>query len=169
MAHNIVQNSNDENSVGVDEGLVIVVENNDFKNMNDMVSTNPSNWPVNNDRKRIWLVQCSPYRHSATSFPLNKEGRKFSSFHFKQRMSNGEKVRRSWLIYSTINDAVYCFCCKLFCANKFSLSSNEGCRDWKNMSLIIKRHETSTAHINSYQDWKGLELRIKGGTTLIRN
>ena len=47
---NIVQNSNDENAVGVDEGLAVVVEDNDFKNKNDMVSTDPSNWPVNNDR-----------------------------------------------------------------------------------------------------------------------
>lgn len=161
-----VQNVNAEDAGVADKGNAMVVEDDHFNNMNDMVSTDPSHWPAINDRSRVWLVQCGPYQHNVTAFPLDKEGRKFSSFHFNRRMSNGEQVRRSWLIYSNVRDAVYCFCCKLFCANKFSLSSNEGCRDWKNMSLIIKRHETSTSHINSYQDWKELELRIKGGTTV---
>src|SRR6218665_1195136 len=45
-----------------------------------------------------------------------------SSFHFNQRMSNGEAARRSWLIYSTINDAVYRFCCKVHSAQYLVMS-----------------------------------------------
>jgi len=35
---------------------------------------------------------------------------------FFRTLSNGEKVLRSWLIYSPSKQALYCFCCKLFVA-----------------------------------------------------
>ena len=47
-------------------------------------------------------------------FPLNAARRRFSTFHYRRVMNNGEIVPRSWLIYSQETDKALRFCCKLF-------------------------------------------------------
>ena len=58
------------------------------------------------------------------NLPLLCGERSMTSAWFKRRLANGEEVNRSWLLYSPINKAAYCFCCLLFT----SLPSTRGLR-----------------------------------------
>ncbi|KAG6931394.1 zinc finger MYM-type containing 1, partial [Chelydra serpentina] len=73
-----------------------------------------------------------------------------------------------WLQYSTSNDSVFCFCCKLFASSTIGASSlsEKGSRDWKNMFAILSGHEKSIQHLMNVQTWKKLELRLKYKRTI---
>ncbi|KAK0147356.1 Zinc finger MYM-type protein 1 [Merluccius polli] len=74
-------------------------------------------------------------------------------------------MKRSWLIYSKKNDAVYCFCCKLF-SHKSTKLSTEGQRDWVNVGALLKQHENSPDHLNNMVKWKDFALRLSKGKTI---
>ncbi|XP_065662783.1 uncharacterized protein LOC136085408 [Hydra vulgaris] len=153
----IGQNENNEDQSGEDPKT-----NKDLPlNFND-----PAKWPIIDGKFKALLMKYGPIQKLPSLFPEDEQDRKFSSFHFYRRMSNGDKIKRTWLVYSITKDTVFCFCCKIFSPNKFSLSSHDGCRDWKNISVIIKRHETSSGHTTAYLNWRDLEVRLKSGATI---
>ena len=61
------------------------------------------------------LITLGPilFQH-ADNLPSLYGERSITSAWFKRRLANGEEVNRSWLLYSPINKAAYCFCCLLF-------------------------------------------------------
>nr|XP_047132483.1 zinc finger MYM-type protein 1-like [Hydra vulgaris] len=153
----IGQNENNEDQSGEDPKT-----NKDLPlNFND-----PAKWPIIDGKFKALLMKYGPIQKLPSLIPEDEQGRKFSSFYFFRRMSNGDKIKHTWLLYSITKDTVFCFCCKIFSPNKFSLSSHDGCRDWKNISIIIKRHETSSGHTTAYLNWRDLEVRLKSGTTI---
>uniref|UniRef100_A0A672T9W0 TTF-type domain-containing protein n=1 Tax=Sinocyclocheilus grahami TaxID=75366 RepID=A0A672T9W0_SINGR len=75
----------------------------------------PALWPKHlTDKERCSLVQRGPVQIKDRKYPKNKEGRRFTSSNYYLQMKNGEKIKRSWLMYSEKNDCVMCFCCRLF-------------------------------------------------------
>lgn len=71
-------------------------------------------------------------------------------------MPNGETVKRDWILYSRILDAVHCFCCRIFAPSSSVFSSINGFKDWTHLTRNIKIHEVSTIHIENYVKWKKL-------------
>ena len=71
--------------------------------------------------------------------------RSITSAWFKRRLANGEEVNRSWLLYSPINKAAYCFCCLLFKSSpsnsRASFESKNGFNKWRKPEKL-KFHET---------------------------
>ncbi|XP_012555157.1 uncharacterized protein LOC105843842 [Hydra vulgaris] len=69
------------------------------------------------------------------AFLANSRGRLMNSTWFKQRLANGNELGRSWLLYSPVNEAAYCFCCLLFpTSSLYSQSSFElasGFTNWR--------------------------------------
>ncbi|XP_060845619.1 zinc finger MYM-type protein 1-like [Rhopalosiphum padi] len=129
-------------------------------------SSDPSKWPDPlNGGHRLILVRNNPVQIILTSYPINDDGRSFSRKYFYRRLSNGENLQRTWLIYSKTIDSVFCFCCKLFKPGTFSLASC-GNRDWKDIGDILKNHENSPNHKNALLRWKELETRVKMGKTI---
>nr|XP_006011780.1 PREDICTED: zinc finger MYM-type protein 1-like [Latimeria chalumnae] len=55
-------------------------------------------------------------------------------------------------------------CLKIFNA-KFALALG-GTQDWKNLSIVLNKHENSPAHLESFQKWKELETRLNTNTTI---
>lgn len=108
------------------------------------------------DKMKLLLVKNNPLQINLNYYPLDDSKRKFSNVHYFKTLSNGEKLNRTWLIYSESSDSVFCFCCKLFQKDISSLSK-QGTRDWKNISQILKRHENSPNHKIGYEDWKTLQ------------
>lgn len=98
--------------------------------------------------------------------PITGE-RSITSAWFKRRLANGVEVNRSWLLYSPINGATYCFCCLLFTSsNSNSRSSFElanGFNKWKKPEKLLS-HENSPSHRTSFTTWKEAERRIIDGT-----
>lgn len=99
------------------------------------------------------------------SYPKDKSRRGFHPGLLQRRLSNGEKLTRSWLSYSVKNNAVYCFCCKLFSTKKHKIIG-EGVNDWSNINAILKQHEGSPEHTSNMIKWRELDLRLSRGKTL---
>lgn len=87
--------------------------------------TDPAFWPSQVlDAYRVKIVRRGPFKvPSDFNFPKALDGRAFhSSLQFKT-LSNGEKIMRSWLVYSQQNNAVFCFACKLFSLKAIKLTA----------------------------------------------
>ncbi len=78
-------------------------------------------------------------------------------------MKNGEKIKRSWLVYSISTDAVYCFACTLFGKCENALSKG-GFRTWKNIGSHLKEHEYSKSHVDNMESWHNLQKRFLAKT-----
>lgn len=127
----------------------------------DIIPSDPGLWPeiITNEIARILVTRGPPLIDISFSFPSNKDKRKFSCKYFVRSLANGEKVERTWLIYSISKDSVFCFCCKLFCKTPNTFCDTNGVSDWQHLSLLIKRHETSILH-NSYMNtWVNLKKK----------
>lgn len=71
---------------------------------------------------------------------------------FTRKLTNGECVERSWLIYSPLKKSVYCYCCRIFnytITIGNSLSSSNGFKDWKHISNFLMEHKNSSVHKQS--------------------
>lgn len=104
------------------------------------------------------LVETGPCRVLDYAFPLNNNGRHFSVGFYSRKLSNGEVVDRSWLVYSKSVDRIFCFCCKMFgyTGNKFC---TDGFCDWNHLSVLVKEHECSVKHMEAQYKWSELSNR----------
>ena len=70
---------------------------------------------------------------------------------------------RSWLLYSAVNKAAYCFCCLLFPTSSSNsqsyFESAGGFTNWRHAEQL-KDHENSPCHRKSFTIWKEAERRI---------
>ncbi|KAH9734638.1 TTF-type domain-containing protein [Citrus sinensis] len=103
---------------------------------------------------RDLLVEKGSIREYVVAYPKDENLRHFSNTFYVKILPNREKHDRKWLIYSKDFDRVYFFCCKLFniSCRKTQLS-DEGSRDWKNLSAKLKRRETTNEHITNMNAW----------------
>ena len=138
-----------------------------YETQNKVDYGDPATWPMISDPLTVLLVQNKPQTMDYMDYPRDQQNRKFSQMHYKRRLANGEEVQRSWLMYSKSSNAVYCFSCKLF-SKKSGVSSlqDDGCRDWKNLAAILSSHEKSTTHLETFQAWRELEVRLATGKTI---
>ncbi|KAL4639263.1 hypothetical protein ACB092_03G204900 [Castanea dentata] len=122
------------------------------ENINDQpnyIPTNifdPSQWKTINIRLRDLLVENGPIRVDDLNFPIDKNSRHFSTTHYIRKLPNGEKHDRKWLVCSKDLD-----------------------KDWKNISSILKNHETTNEHITNMNTWIDLELRLLKNKTIDKN
>ena len=105
-------------------------------------------WPPSLNAESLkLLLQVGPdTSESSFELPSNINGRRFSHSFFFQKMKNGERYQRSWLVYSKIKDCVYCFSCKLFSTSDYNLATT-GCNDWQHIGTILGKHEVSSKHL----------------------
>ncbi|CAA0830700.1 hAT dimerisation domain-containing protein / transposase-related [Striga hermonthica] len=88
-----------------------VNDNDDMNDNNDMNCENlddlfdPGNWEDNlPQRKNDFLVEKGPVRVTNVVYPINDKGRSFNDKLYTRSLSNGEKLDRSWLVYSEKKD-----------------------------------------------------------------
>lgn len=135
-------------------------------------------WPskISNDT-RIFLVRqgASVVQNLDSDFgEVIREGvstkgqtRKLTREWFFQTLPNGERMLRSWMVYSPSKEALYCFCCKLFSDRSNSkFNSEDGFNIWWKLNPRISEHESSAAHVRNFTQWKELEIRIARGATI---
>ena len=93
--------------------------------------------------------------------------RSITSAWFKRRLANGGEVNRSWLLYSPINKAAYCFCCLLFTSSpsnsRASFELKNGFNKWRKPEKP-KSHENNPNHRRAFTTWKEAERRLVDGT-----
>lgn len=79
-----------------------------------VLDDDPGLWPkVVSDCKRCAMGRRGPVQIK-TDFPKNADDRRFTCSNYYIFMKNGEKIIRSWLVYSKAKNCVLCFCCRLF-------------------------------------------------------
>jgi hypothetical protein len=122
-------------------------ENENITNLPNNIHINiydPSQWKNIDTKLRDLLVEKDPIRDNDLNFPKDENSRHFTMAYYIQKLPNGEKCDRKWLMYSKDLDKVYCFCCILF-NSKGSTSqlANEGTNECKNLSFKLKTHETT--------------------------
>jgi hypothetical protein len=83
-----------------------------------------------------------------------------------RRLPNGEKVQRTWLIYSTKSNSVLCFCCKLFALKQNKLTDIQGFSDWRHLATRLSRHEMSVEHTQICKKWYELKTRLDNNCTI---
>ena len=107
-------------------------------------------WPpsLNAESLKLLLHVGPDTIESSFEFSSNINGRRFSHSFFFQKMKNGDRYLRSWLVYSKIKDCVYCFSCKLFSTSDYNLATT-GCNDWQHIGTILAKHEVSSKHLQS--------------------
>nr|CAI5841793.1 unnamed protein product [Callosobruchus analis] len=77
--------------------------------------------------------------------------RKLTKECFYKPLSNGEKVLRTWMVYSPLKQSLY-FSCKLFDNADSNFASKEGfnkCKWWK-LNPRIRDHENSLGYKQSF-------------------
>ena len=134
----------------------------------ESLSTDPANWPsVLTEKIRTHLqVPRGPTQvPSDFVFPRNNsDGRSCHYQYFSKSLVSGEKITRSWLVYSLKNNSLFCFCCTLF-SKKINLT-RVGLSDWKHASSLLTSHDNSAEHLNSMKMWKELVVRMRKGETI---
>ncbi|KAK9053417.1 hypothetical protein SSX86_030051 [Deinandra increscens subsp. villosa] len=127
----------------------------------------PSQWNNISCKLRDYLVEKGPLKIVDFKFPKDEGSRSFSSSLYMQKMKNGEKYERKWLVYSIDLDRVFCFCCKLFDVNSCkSKLAKEGSNDWRNIAIKLKNHESSNEHRINLSRWIELETRLGKNKTI---
>uniref|UniRef100_A0A672ZBF4 TTF-type domain-containing protein n=1 Tax=Sphaeramia orbicularis TaxID=375764 RepID=A0A672ZBF4_9TELE len=132
-----------------------------------LISDDPAQWPgVLSNSEKCSLVTRGPVQVKDVVFPQNKEKapRRFTKENYYMVMKNGEKIQRTWLIYSVSSDSVFCFACKLFGKQDNAALTKGGFRNWKNLAGHLKDHEYSKTHINNMKSWHELQMRLKTKT-----
>ncbi|XP_006073311.2 zinc finger MYM-type protein 5 [Bubalus bubalis] len=127
-----------------------------------VLSADPGTWPrILSIKQRDTLVENDPPQVRNFNFPKDSTGRKFSETYYTRILANGEKTTRSWLLYSTSKDSVFCLYCKLFGEGKNQLKNENGCRDWQHLSHILSKHEESEMHVNNSVKYAKLKSDLK--------
>ena len=66
--------------------------------------------------------------------------------HFYRVLTNGETIKRNWMLYSDTTGMAYCSVCKLFADRETHFIS--GFNDWKHINRLHE-HKTSESHRNA--------------------
>ncbi|XP_028074560.1 zinc finger MYM-type protein 5-like [Camellia sinensis] len=172
----LVNNENENLVDNENENLVEEEGNREFgsaeANQEDEMNTecehsnidDPGTWKIIDQNLRDFLVERGPVRRNCEfNFPKDDSSRHryFSPVHYIRHLPNGEKIDRTWLIYSKLLDRVFCFCCKLFKqeGNKTELAT-EGFKDWRNIGERLKVYESGNENITCMNKWIELEERL---------
>lgn len=127
----------------------------------------PGTWPPITSSIRTLLVEKGPQHCEPKNVPSDDKGRYFSKKWFYRNLSNGEKVRRQWLMYSEVKNTVFCFPCLLFSNDTRKCPfSNNGFNDWQHLNPYIPDHEKSKSHLNNFITWKELEKGLHMGVSI---
>ncbi|XP_062286941.1 zinc finger MYM-type protein 1-like [Scomber scombrus] len=135
---------------------------------NQIISDDPALWPkAIDDNARCQIVRKGPLQITDMDFPQNTENPpwRFTKDNYKMTMRNGEKIQRSWLMYSVSTDTVFCFSCTLFGKCDSALSSSGYCA-WNNLDHHLKEHEYSNMHCENMRSWHDLQKRLQTRTTI---
>nr|XP_033788702.1 zinc finger MYM-type protein 1-like [Geotrypetes seraphini] len=133
-------------------------------------------WPVPvPDDLRVNLVKkgSEPFQNKNGPFSASqREGKKSKGFSrhlttswFYKSLPKGEKVLRTWMVYSKSKNCLFCFCCRLFADSETKAGTSvfvTGFKNWWKLNPKVPEHEQSEQHLFCLEQWKtlarGLEL-----------
>ena len=83
-------------------------------------------------------------------------------------LDNGETMLRTWLVFSPVNFAAYCFPCMLFqkAKGKRSFGKPSGFNAWRKLNPRLLEHECSSYHLSGFTMWKEFEMKLQKQETI---
>ncbi|XP_054831509.1 zinc finger MYM-type protein 5-like [Eublepharis macularius] len=136
--------------------------------------SDPSTWPAANkiDDKTLYFLtemvatQAEKYPNCVHFMSTERQNRCLTSSMWYKQLPNGEKAKRSWLIYSKTENALFCAPCKLFLdvvstSGTLSALQTTGFTNWKKIPEKLPQHESSSVHKVCIVKWKTLLKTIK--------
>ncbi|KAJ1101702.1 hypothetical protein NDU88_006767 [Pleurodeles waltl] len=141
------------------------------ENIDQKVYTDIGYWPETMDETlKTELVRrgTEELQNKDAWFPRDSNGRSFSKDWFYIHLENGETMLRTWLVFSPVNNAAYCFPCMLFqkAKGKSSFGKSSGFNAWRKLSPRLLEHERSSYHLSAFTMWKELEMRLHKQETI---
>ena len=141
----------------------------DMSRPKGFISEDPALWPSVRGHTELcqMVTKGPPIQVKDIHFPQNtdKPPRRFTKDNYDIVMKNGEKINRTWLLYSVSTDSVFCYGCKLFGKQDNALTKG-GFRNWRNLVSHLKEHEYSKTHLNNMTSWRELQTRLKTKTAI---
>lgn len=151
--------------------------------VNEMSEDKETNWNILSDAS-FWNIPVADYfrveiiKRGSASFQNNdgpfsvatrqdakaKGGaRQLLKEWFYKTMPNGEKMLRSWRVYSLVSEKLYCFCCRLFAVSATQTTSKfvTGFQKWWKLRPKVLVHETFEEHLHCLEQWKTLAARLR--------
>ena len=114
-----------------------------------------------------WTTTYRPRTAHKDAYPVNSAGRKFhDNLQYKRRLPNGETDDRHWLVYSSVADRLFCFCCKLFSNRLGGSLATTSFSDWKHVGRCLSEHKKSTIQLMAVVSCMELEQRLKCSCTI---
>ncbi|XP_018402038.1 PREDICTED: uncharacterized protein LOC108779168 [Cyphomyrmex costatus] len=141
-----------------------------------------SSWPIPLEAALVTeLISRGPIQNKEGPFAtrmrsgarIKGQKRTMSTAWFYRQLNNGEKVLRTWMVYSMVNESLHCFCCRLFASNDLKYVQNafvrNGFQQWWKLYPKVKQHENNSIHVASFEKWKEMEMRIRNRQTIDRS
>ncbi|XP_060845943.1 zinc finger MYM-type protein 1-like [Rhopalosiphum padi] len=145
-----------------------IIEANYNKQSDEMfkLSNDPATWKKLSLSDRDYLAAVGPPT-MPSKFPHDEhENRSFPISLLQKTLPNKETVKRDWLVWSTLKNALFCFPCCLFLRDDefepSGLCRNGIENNWRKLYDKIDNHEGNTKHIERYLLWKDLVEAING-------
>jgi len=101
---------------------------------------------------------------------LKGQTRQLTKYWFYKHLPNGEKILRKWMVYSPSKKCLFCFCCRLFAVHDDQGADISkfitGFHNWWKLNPKVSHHENSETHLNNFEKWKTLKLRLELNETI---
>ena len=134
-----------------DEGFFELFRDHDFGRLRKPISTHLVKC----------LVQQGPENFQHKGPFAKKEGRSLSKHWFETLSSNGKRLQRKWLVYSSCKQAAFCFVCFLFSRCESSFCNEDGFSNWRKLNSRIYEHERSPPHRNAMREYLDFAARLE--------
>ncbi|XP_063302374.1 zinc finger MYM-type protein 1-like [Pelobates fuscus] len=132
-------------------------------------------WPVPvPDVLRVDLIKrgSEPFQNRDGPFsPVERQGekskgksRQLTTAWFYKALPNGEKILRTWMVYSPSKQSLFCFCCRLFAVDDKVTGASSfvtGFQLWWKLNPKVSDHEASEQHLTCLEKWKTLRAGLK--------
>lgn len=89
---------------------------------------------------------------------------------FYTLLPSGEKILRSWLVYSPLKESLFCYCCCLFAPTDdhdgISSFVKNGFQNWWKLNPKVDDHQKSPEHKKNFDSWKKLTMSLNASNTI---
>ncbi|CAH2276087.1 Hypothetical predicted protein [Pelobates cultripes] len=119
------------------------------------------------DVLRVDLIKrgSEPFQNRDGPFsPVERQGEKskgksqqLTTAWFYKALPNGEKIHRTWMVYSPSKQSLFCFCCRLFAVDDKVTGTSSfvtGFQLWWKLNPKVSDHEASEQHLTCLEKWK---------------
>jgi len=121
-------------------------------NVTENNSDDPALWKNIDDDFRLYILENGLNQKTNIGFTNSKRtyddgiNRYLRKEHFYRVLTNGETIKRNWMLYSETTGMAYCSVCKLFADGETHFTT--GFNDWKHINRLHE-HENSESHRNA--------------------